>query len=92
MPGNYRRGEVVLVSFPFSDTIGREKRPGLVMLDTGDSDVVVARITSHTTRSEFDVTVEDWPVAGLLLPSVVRLNKLVTLEKRLVERRLGALS
>jgi mRNA interferase MazF len=29
---------------------------------------------------------------GLLLPSVVRVNKVATLEKRLVERRLGALT
>ena len=92
MQSDYRRGEVVLISFPFSDAIGGEKRPGLVLLDTGDEDLVVARITRHPARSDFDVEIEDWQGAGLLFPSTVRLDKLATLEKKLVERRLGALA
>ena len=35
---------------------------------------------------------KEWEQAGLLLPSVVRLHKLATLQKRLVERRLGILT
>lgn len=92
MQPSYRRGEVILISFPFSDAIGREKRPGLVVLDTGDEDLVVARITRHPVRSDFDVAIEDWQGAGLLFPSTVRLDKVVTLEKQLVERKLGELS
>jgi len=63
-----------------------------VLLDTGDQDAVVARVTSQAIRSAYDVEVREWREAGLMLPSVIRVDKVATLEKRLVERRLGALT
>ncbi len=88
---NFNTGEVVLMSFPFSGFSGARRRPALVLLDTGDDDIVVARITSQAVRDTFDIELLEWREAGLLLPSVVRLHKLATLEKSLVERRLGSL-
>ena len=92
MTRSYRPGEIVLLQFPFSDAAGMRRRPTLVMLDTGDEDIVVARVTSHVVRDEFDIDVIDWESARLLLPSIVRVHKLATIEKTLVERRLGMLS
>ena len=89
---DYHPGEVVLLTFPFADAMGAKRRPALVVLDTGDQDLIVARVTSQTAQAVFDVGLRDWQQAGLLLPSVVRVHKLATLEKRLVERRLGALT
>ena len=88
---NFSAGEVVLVSFPYSGLTGMSRRPALVLLDIGDDDVVVARITSQAIRDTFDIELLEWREAGLLLPSVVRLHKLATLEKSLVVRRLGSL-
>ena len=39
-----------------------------------------------------DVTLNDWQAAGLLKPSVARLDRLVTAEKTVFLRRLGVLS
>ena len=89
---NYRPGEIVLLSFPFADAARVKRRPALVLLDTGDEDVVVGRVTSQVAQWPFDVELAEWRGAGLLLPSVVRVHKVATLEKRLVERRLGALT
>ena len=89
---NYRPGEIVLLSFPFADAITVKRRPALVLLDTGDEDIVVARVTSQVAQGPFDVELVEWRGAGLLLPSVVRVHKVATLEKRLVERRLGTLT
>ena len=66
-------------------------RPALVILDVGDADVVVARVTTQPYRSRYDVDITDWRGAGLLASSVVRLHKLATLEKSIIRRRLGAL-
>ena len=88
----YHTGEIVLLSFPFADAMGARRRPALVLLDTGDADIVVARVTSQTARGPFDVELIEWQQAGLLLPSIVRVHKVATLEKRLVERRLGTLT
>ncbi|MGK7875438.1 MAG: type II toxin-antitoxin system PemK/MazF family toxin [Xenococcaceae cyanobacterium] len=88
---NYQPGEVVLVSFLFTGATESKRRPGLVLLDTGDEDIVVARITSQTSRTVFDIEIVEWQKAGLLRPSTVRLHKVNTLEKRLIERSLGRL-
>jgi mRNA interferase MazF len=89
---NYQSGEVLLLLFPFADMTGARRRPALILLDTGDADIVVARVTSQIARTVFDVELVEWQQAGLLLPSVVRVHKVATLEKRLVERRLGTLT
>lgn len=87
----YATGTLVLLTFPFSDSVRVKQRPALVLLDTGDEDIVVAKVTSQQAKSEFDVTLQKWREAGLLLPSMVRLHKVATLEKALVKRTLGQL-
>ena len=82
----------MLLSFPFSDATASKRRPALVLLDTGDKDMVVARITSQIYQTPFDVQLDEWKTAGLMLPSVVRVHKLATLQKSLVERRLEKLT
>ena len=88
---DYTGGEIVLIAFPFADTSEARRRPALVLIDTGDEDIVVARVTSQPLRTSFDVRIMEWQEAGLLLRSVVRLDKLATLDKRLVDRTLGTL-
>jgi mRNA interferase MazF len=61
-------------------------------LDTGDEDMIVAKITSQITRTNFDVEIQEWQQPGLKRPSVVRLHKVNTLQKSLVEKRLGILT
>ncbi|MCI0475251.1 MAG: type II toxin-antitoxin system PemK/MazF family toxin [Anaerolineales bacterium] len=88
---NFKSGDIVLVSFPFVDNEQTKRRPALVLLDTGDADLVVARVTSQPRQDEFDIEIADWRGAGLLVSSVARLSKLATLEKSLVARTLGKL-
>ena len=89
---NYQFGELVIVAFIFADTTETKRRPGLILLDTGDEDTIVAKITSQIPRTTFDAEIQEWQQAGLKRPSVVRLHKLNTLQKSLVERRLGILT
>lgn len=84
----YQTGEVILVSFLFTSATVSKRRPGLILLDTGDQDVIVARITGQVSRTYFDVEITQWQKAGLLQPSLVRVNKIITLEKRSIERNL----
>lgn len=76
----------------FSSQEGARRRPVMVVYDGGDDDLLVAPVTSHAGRSSFDVSVRQWPQAGLRLPSVVRAEKLATVEKSVVVRQLGKLS
>jgi mRNA interferase MazF len=87
----YNRGDILLVSFPFTTGVSAKNRPALVVLDSGDSDVLVARITTQRHGTASDISIVDWRAAGLLAPSQARLEKLATLEKSLVRRTLGSL-
>jgi len=42
---SFAAGDIVLLKFPFTDAAGSKRRPALVLLDTGDEDVMVARVT-----------------------------------------------
>lgn len=88
----YKPGEILLLKVPFTDESDVKRRPALVIIDVGDQDVVVARITTQSPRSTFDVEITNWQAAGLKAISVVRLDKLSTLEKNLIDRKLGKLS
>jgi mRNA interferase MazF len=88
----YQTSDLVLVYFPFVQSDAGKQRPALVLLDAGDADILVARVTTQDYHSRYDVRIEDWQDAGLKAPSVVRMHKLATLEKKLVRRRLGSLA
>lgn len=87
----FEPGDLVLLNFPFTSETGAKQRPALVLLDTNDEDLVVARVTTQPHSTSLDVPISDWGGAGLIAPSTVRLHKLATVERRLVKRRLGTL-
>ena len=82
-------GTIVLLKFPFADGISFKRRPALVLRDLEDGDILVCRITSKIYYSKFDVYFEDWLRFGLRLPSVVRVHKMATLEKDMIEVIMG---
>ncbi len=84
-------GEVFLCQFPFTSGASSKVRPALVLFDLG-SDALICRITSVLRTGPLDVTLSGWRTAGLLKPSVARLDRLVTVERAVVFlRRLGTL-
>jgi mRNA interferase MazF len=88
----YPIGDLLLVNFPFTVSGPGKPRPALVILDAGDADVLLARVTTQAHAGPFDVLIVDWQQAGLLAPSTVRLHKLAALAKSHVHKRLGALA
>jgi mRNA interferase MazF len=87
----YNFGDIVFVGFPHSDLEGITKRPAVVLYDSGDQDVLVARITTQDYSSETDYKIADWKKCGLLAASTLRLSKQATIEKRFILRKLGKL-
>jgi mRNA interferase MazF len=87
------RGDVVLVSFVFSDESGKKLRPALVISSQAyhraRQEIVVAAITSNIKRPLFgDYLLDEWKAAGLLFPSLVT-GILRTIKRTMVERKLG---
>ena len=89
---SYSQGEILLVSLVFSSQAGNKQRPVVVVYDSVDADLLAAPITSHVARTSFDVTVIQWQRAGLRLPSVVRVDKLATIERTTIVRQLGKMT
>ena len=91
----YKRGNVVLIGFVFSDESGRKLRPALVLSSPayhrGRREVIVAAITSNVRRRLFgDHLISDWKGAGLLFPSVAT-GILRTITGAMIERKLGTM-
>ena len=91
------QGDVVLVPFPFADLSGHKVRPAVILsADPQRSDLIVAFVTSVlTNRSPAGAEVEllgsdpEFRSTGLKADSLVRLDKLVTLSRGMITRRLG---
>jgi mRNA interferase MazF len=84
-------GDIVLIEFPHTDMRGVSRRPALVLNDSGDLDVLVARITSQEQSTKSDYKVIDWRKCGRLDESYIRLGKLAIIEKNFITRKLGNL-
>jgi len=89
MMNSFHFGDVVLLRFPFTDGQGYKQRPALIINESDDGDIIVCRITSKIYDSPQDILIEKWQESGLKLPSVIRVHKIATLEKELVELRIG---
>jgi len=89
---SYKSGDIVLIEFPHTDLQGISKRPAIVLYDSGDQDIVLARVTTQEYSTETDYKILDWQKSGLLAESYIRLGKQATIEKRYVVKQLGTLS
>jgi len=94
---DYEFGDVVLVTFPFTDMTTAKKRPAVVVSSVACSrnraDIILMAVTSQMQSIHYlgDVPVVDWRQAGLLKPSIIK-PVFTTLEKVLILRKLGRLS
>lgn len=82
-------GDIVLLKFPFTDGKTFKRRPALIINDSEDGDIIVCRITTQIYKTKNDIYVDEWEKSGLKLPSVIRVHKIATLEKDMVELIMG---
>ncbi len=93
------RGDIVTVAFPYTDLTSQKRRPALVLNENTEAgDVILAFIGTHLPAQSTAVSVilqsadQDFSGTGLKSDSVVRLEKLATIERRLITRRIGKLT
>ena len=87
----YKFGDIVLVFFLQTDG-ERKKRPAMVVMDTGDDDLVLAPITTKPRKGKGDHKIKNWQESGLFLESWVRLTKVACIEKISIARLFGKLT
>ena len=95
-----KRGDIVLVPFPFTDLTTEKLRPAVIVSpDPQELDVVIAFISSivpfrKLAGTDFMLTPDhpDFSKTGLKKASVFKLKKLLTIERTKLIRRLGRVS
>jgi len=87
-----RKGDIVLITFPFTDLSGTKLRPAVVLIE-GTFDITVCFITTQIQSREFsDLLIDPSSINGLRKQSLIRVNKIATLDKSLAKGLLGKLS
>jgi mRNA interferase MazF len=86
-------GKIVLIHFPFTDLTSTKLRPALI-LHEGERDVIVVFISSRIEKAKpEDVLIKkensEFRQTGLKGESLVRVDKIATLSKRLIVGELG---
>ncbi len=92
------KGDIVLVKFPFSDIFSKKLRPALIMAEESKfKDFILAFITTQFDQKEkYDIILtadsRDFQKTGLKRESLLKLNKLTTLNKKMIVGKIGSLS
>jgi mRNA interferase MazF len=86
------KGDIVLITFPFTDLSGTKLRPAVVLIDT-TLDLTVCFITTQIAGQEkADILLQPTHENGLRKKSLIRVSKIATLDKSILKGRLGRLS
>ena len=86
-----KKGDIILIPFPFSDLTGSKLRPALVLIST-ETDVTVCFITTQFQWKEsFDIQLNPSSFNGLKKMSLLRISKFSTIDKDLILGRIGIL-
>lgn len=86
-----QKGEIILISFPFTDLSGIKKRPALILAHTENNIVVAFISTQKKWAEDTDLLVEPTPNNGLKRASLIRIAKIATIDKSLALGLLGKL-
>ena len=91
------KGKIVLLPFPFTNLTSTKRRPALVLLER-PNDVVIAFISSIIPNPiEFhhvfiDYNHKSFSMTGLKISSIIYLDKISTIDKKLIIGELGQIS
>lgn len=91
------KNSIVLVPFPFDDFSTSKVRPALCLTEKIGKykHVIIAFISSKISGDVLDSDIivrkksKEWERTGLLVDSVIRLHKMVTIPSSLIQRKLG---
>lgn len=87
------KGDVVVIEFPYSDLKNVKKRPVLILKVPKGEDVLVAQITGESYENPVEMVIqkEDFRQGSLKRNSYVRIDKIASIEKFLIEYKVGSL-
>jgi mRNA interferase MazF len=89
-----KSGDVVLLSFPYSDLSGSKLRPAVVLADVGRGDFIACQVTSNRDADPLavELTPASFSAGGLKVVSFARPGKLFTANQKIVSKRVAVLT
>ena len=94
----YKRGDIVLVPFPFTDLSSSKRRPALIVspdwFNSSNQDLVLVAITSQIGDDPRSVLLDETDFVGGKLPkrSMAKLAKVFTIHAALIGKRICAIT
>ena len=86
-----KKGDIVLIPFPFTDLTGNKLRPALVLVHS-ERDITVYFITTQLKWKETtEIEISPSTTNGIKKDSLIRLSKMATVDKSLAIGKLGDL-
>ncbi len=91
----YKRGDIIVIDFGFSEGTGSKKRPALIISSDnyhrGRQEVIIVAITGNIERVLVgDTKIDKWKEAGLIYPSLVT-GIIRTIKDSMIINKLGTL-
>jgi mRNA interferase MazF len=89
-----KAGQVVLVTFPFSNFKKEKLRPALVLATAEFNNLILCQITSkpYSSKTALKIDVANFLSGRLPVTSYVRVDKLLTADNSLIKEVLGELN
>jgi len=84
--GKFVKGDIVVLSYPFTDFSGAKRRPALVIADLDGDDIILCQITSQAKVDRYAINLqdEDFITGSLNIKSVIRPNKIFTADSNVI--------
>src|SRR5581483_413799 len=92
--GKFTVGEIVLVTFPFSNLKGQKVRPALVLANVEFDNLILCQITSksYTSKTAIQIDSNDFVKGRLPVISFIRPDKLFTADEAIIKKAVGELT
>ncbi|CAA6825865.1 MAG: Unknown protein [uncultured Sulfurovum sp.] len=89
----YKKGDIVLIHFPFTDLSKSKKRPVLIIKDENSlHDIVCFQITSKSTQNTlYKIDSTNLKEGELKLISFVKYDKCFTLSSEIIDKKLASI-
>ncbi len=92
---SYNFGDIVLVTFPFSDLKSLKKRPSVVISSkkfNNFNDIIIMAISGNIVNDYYqNAIIRDWKASGLIKESIFK-PVVATIENNLIIKQIGKLS
>ena len=88
------KGDVVIFAYPFSNFSSQKRRPALVISNPQGNDLIVCQITSQIYFDNYSISLNenDFINGSLNLKSYIRPNKLISIDKRIINYIAGRIN